>query len=111
MEARLFILQRLTAMIMAPLVILHLIVIMMAVRGGLTAGEIQARLDGNLLWAGFYGLFVVCAALHAPIGLRNVLREWSGLGARAVDLCMIAFAALLLVAGLRAVFAVTGGWS
>jgi len=111
MEARLFIVQRLTAMILAPLVIAHLIVIMIAVRGGLTAGEIQARLDGNMLWAGFYGLFVICAALHAPIGLRNVLREWTGLGARTIDFGMIAFAALLLIAGLRAVFAVTGGWS
>ena len=111
MEARLFIIQRLTAMILAPLVIAHLIVIMMAVRGGLTAGEIQARLDGNLLWAAFYGLFVICAALHAPIGLRNVLREWTGLDARTIDRVMLVFAALLLIAGLRAVFAVTGGWA
>lgn len=111
MEARLFVLQRLTAMILAPLVIAHLVGIFMAVRGGLTAGEIQARLDGSVIWAGFYGLFVICAALHAPIGLRNVLREWTGLGARAIDYAMAAFAVLLLLAGLRAVFAVTGGWS
>jgi fumarate reductase subunit C len=111
MDFRLFVIQRLTAMIMAPLVIAHLIVILMAVRGGLTAAEIQARLDGSLVWAGFYGLFVVCAALHAPIGLRNVLREWTGLGHRTVDIAMMLFAALLLLAGLRAVYAVTGGWA
>jgi fumarate reductase subunit C len=111
MEVRLFLIQRLTAMIMAPLVIGHLIVIMIAVRGGLTAAEIQARLDGNPLWAGFYGLFAICAALHAPIGLRNVLNEWTGLGRRSIDLATIAFGLLLLLAGLRAVLAVTGGWA
>lgn len=111
MDFRLFVIQRLTAMIMAPLVIAHLVVILIAVRGGLTAGEIQARLDGSMAWAAFYGLFTVCVALHAPIGLRNVLREWTGLGGRAVDILMVLFGALLLLAGLRAVVAVTGGWA
>jgi fumarate reductase subunit C len=64
-----------------------------------------------LIWAGFYALFVVCAALHAPIGLRNVMREWTGLGARTVDIAMAGFAIVLLLTGMRAVAAVTGGWS
>ncbi len=111
MEARLFLLQRITAMIMAPLVAVHLVVILIAVRGGLTAAEIQARTEGNWAFAGFYALFVLAAALHAPIGLRNVLREWTGLGGRPLDLAMLVFGVFLALAGLRAVAAVTGGWS
>lgn len=110
MEARLFLLQRLTAMILAPLVVVHLIVILIAVRGGLSAAEIQARTEGSVVWAVFYGLFVICAAVHAPIGLRNVLREWTALGGRALDAAMAGFALVLALLGLRAVMAVTGGW-
>ncbi len=44
--------------------------------------------------------------MHAPIGLRTVLAEWTPLGARARDLVAIAFGILLLALGLRAVAAV-----
>ena len=110
METRLFLIQRLTAMALVPLVAIHLIGILVAVRGGLMAAQIQARTEGSWLFALFYGLFVVCAALHAPIGLRNVLREWTGMGGRPLDMAMLAFAVLLGLAGLRSVAAVTGGW-
>lgn len=108
-EARLFALQRLTAMIMAPLVLVHLLLIVYAVQGGLTAGEILGRTRGSVFWALFYGTFVLMAAIHAPIGLRNVLREWTALGRRPIDWLMVAFGVLLLVLGLRAVVAVVGG--
>lgn len=107
-EARLFALQRLTAVIMGPLVIVHLIVILYAVRGGLSAGEILARTGGNPLWPLFYALFVASAAIHAPIGLRNVLREWTTMPLRAVNRLMLAFGVLLLALGLRAVWAISG---
>lgn len=107
-EMRLYALQRLTAMVMAPLVLVHLVLIVYAVQGGLTANEILGRTQGSVFWALFYGLFVVAAAVHAPIGLRNVLREWTPLGRRSIDLLMLAFAGLLLVLGLRAVVAVVG---
>ena len=109
MEARLFLLQRVTAMVLAPLVAVHLIVILIAVRGGLTAAEIQARTEGNWAFAGFYAVFVIAAALHAPIGLRNVLREWTGIRGTLLDLAMVVFAVFLAGAGLRAVVAVTVG--
>ena len=108
MERRLFGLQRLTAMVLAPLVLVHLGLVLVAIRGGLTAGEILARTQGSVGWALFYGLFVVAVAIHAPIGVRNVLREWTGVGPRAVDLLVLAFGGLLLVVGLRAVWAVVG---
>jgi fumarate reductase subunit C len=108
-ELRLYALQRLTALVMAPLVLVHLGLIIYAVRGGLTAGEILGRTQGSVGWALFYGLFVMAAATHAPIGLRNVLHEWTGLARRTIDLAMLACGALLLALGLRAVVAVVGG--
>ncbi len=107
-EARLFALQRLTALVMAPLVLVHLAVILYAVEGGLTAAEILGRTRGSVVWALFYGTFVAMAAIHAPIGLRNVLREWTGIGRRPIDWLMIAFGLVLLLLGLRAVVAVVG---
>jgi fumarate reductase subunit C len=108
MERRLFLLQRLTAMALAPLVLVHLGLVLVAIRGGLTAGEILARTQGSVGWALFYGLFVVVVAIHAPIGVRNVLREWTGLARGAVDWLALGFAVLLLAVGLRAVWAVVG---
>ncbi len=108
MERRLFILQRLTAMALAPLVLVHLGLVLVAIRGGLSAAEILARTQGSVGWALFYGLFVVTVAVHAPIGVRNVLREWTGLPRGAVDLLALGFGVLLLVIGLRAVWAVVG---
>ncbi len=108
-ERHLYALQRMTALVMAPLVLVHLILIVYAVQGGLTAAEILERTQGSAGWALFYGLFVLSAAIHAPIGLRNVMREWTPLKGRPLDLTMLAFALLLIVLGLRAVVAVVGG--
>jgi len=105
-EARLYLLQRLSAMALAPLVLAHLALIVYAVRGGLSAAEILSRTQGSPFWALFYGLFVVAVAVHAPIGLRVVLREWSPWRSRSLEWAMAAFSALLLVLGLRAVAAV-----
>jgi len=107
-ETRLFLLQRLTALILAPMVILHLVVILYATRTGLSAEAILARTGSTALWPLFYALFVVAAAVHAPIGLRNVLREWTPLSRTAADWSSLAFGLVLLVLGLRAVWAVSG---
>lgn len=109
METRLWLLQRATALVMAPLVLVHLVLIVYAVQGGLSAEEILARTRGSLAWGAFYGLFVLAAALHGAIGLRSVLREATRLSAAAVALIALAFAALLILLGLRAVYAVTVG--
>ncbi|MCB1970799.1 MAG: succinate dehydrogenase [Geminicoccaceae bacterium] len=107
-ESVLFLLQRVTAAILAPLVVLHLIVILYAVEGGLTAAEILARTRGSTPFAVVYGLFVLAAAIHAPIGLRGILIEWFGLRGRGLEIAMLLLAAILLATGLRAVRAVTG---
>jgi fumarate reductase subunit C len=106
LEMRLYLAQRISAVIIAPLVLIHLGMMIYAIQGGLDAAEILARTRGSVLWAANYGLFVVAVAVHAAIGLRNVLREWLSL--RGVALATIAWLsfALLLVSGLRAVGAV-----
>lgn len=109
MEAAIYLLQRLTALILVPLIAVHLFVIVTATRGGLTASEILSRTEGSVGWALFYGLFVVCAALHAPIGVRAVLREWTPLPPRLIDVVMAVFLVGLVWLGLRAVAAVFGG--
>ena len=106
MNVRLYLWQRLTAALMLPLLLVHLAVIFYAMRKGFSAADILARTRGSIAWAAFYGVFVVAAAVHAPIGLRTVLAEWTSLGPRWRDLVAIAFGFLLVVLGLRAVAAV-----
>ena len=104
--ARLFLAQRLTALILAPLVLVHLALILFAVEGGLSAAEILARTRGSVGWAAFYGLFVLVAAIHAPIGLRNVIHEHTGWRGRSLEVAMVALGLLLAGLGARAVIAV-----
>jgi len=105
-ETRLWVAQRASAAVLALCVIVHLATIIYAVQGGLSAAEILARTRGNLAWACFYGVFVLAAAVHAPIGLRAVAGEWLGWRTRSRDAFLLAFSALILVFGLRAVIAV-----
>jgi fumarate reductase subunit C len=105
-SARLFVLQRLTAFVLAFAVAIHLATILYAVQGGLTAGEVFARTHGNYLFLALYSMFVSAVAIHAPIGLRNVVREWTPWHGRSLDIALLLFAVLLFVLGFRAVFAV-----
>jgi fumarate reductase subunit C len=105
-ETRLFVLQRVSAMFLAPLVMVHLGLILYAVRGGLTADEILARTQGSIGWALFYGIFVLAASVHAPVGVRNVLKEWTSWRGHSLDVAMLVLAAALMASGLRAVWAV-----
>jgi fumarate reductase subunit C len=102
----LFLVQRLSAAVLALAVAAHLATILYAIRGGLTAGEILARTHGNRGFVAFYSLFVVAVAFHAPIGLRNVIREWTPWRGGSLDLALAIFAVMLLVLGMRAVLAV-----
>ena len=105
-ETRLWIAQRASAAVLAVCVIVHLVTIVYAVRGGLDGAEILARTRGNAAWFAFYSLFVLAVTVHAPIGLRAVLGEWLGWRSRSRDLALLAFAMLLAVMGMRAVFVV-----
>lgn len=106
MNVRLYLWQRATAALMVPLLIVHLAAILYAGTKGLTAADILARTRGSIAWALFYGTFVAAAAVHASIGLRNVLAEWTGLGERHRNVACVAFGLALALLGLRAVLAV-----
>lgn len=98
--------QRISAMVLALCVLVHLVVMVYAVRGGLSAAEILGRTRGNWGFAAFYALFVIACAVHVPVGLANIARErWAMSGNTALILSR-AFGVLLLLAGLRAVYAV-----
>lgn len=109
MTAVLFLAQRATAAILGIAVLAHLAIIIHAERAGLTAGALLSRTRGNGALFAFYALFVVAAAIHAPIGLRNVMSEWTPWRGRSLDIVMAFLALLLLGAGLRAVYAVYAG--
>lgn len=109
LDLRLYMLQRLSALIMGPFVLVHLGVMIYAIQGGLTVEEILGRTQGSVGWFLFYGLFVIAAGLHAAIGLRVILHEWTGLKGAALTAVMWMIGVLLIVMGGRAVVAVTWG--
>lgn len=98
--------QRISAMVLTACVLVHLAVMVYAVRGGLSAAEILGRTQGSWGFAAFYATFVLACAVHVPLGVANIAREWWGMGEVAALWLSRAFALLLLVMGLRAVFAV-----
>jgi fumarate reductase subunit C len=107
-ETMLWLAQRLTAAILAFCVLVHLVTMIYAVRGGLSAAEILGRTRGNFLWAAFYTVFVVAAAIHAGIGVRAIAGEWLSFKGTVADIVIILLGAGLVVMGLRAVVAVVG---
>ena len=106
MNVRLYILQRATALVMAPLVLAHLVLIFYATRRGLSAAEILGRTQGSIGWGLFYALFVLAAAIHGAIGVRAVAAEWAGLAGVRLEALMWLVGLLLAALGLRAVAAV-----
>ncbi len=105
-ETRLWVAQRASAAVLALCVVVHLVVIVYAMRGGLSAAEILGRTRGNVGWAAFYAVFVLAAAVHAPIGLRAILMEWLGWRGRSLSAFVLLAAVALAVLGFRAVWAV-----
>ena len=108
-QARRWYWQRISAMVLALCVLVHLAIMIYAVRGGLSAVEILDRTRGNWGFAAFYSVFVVACAVHVPVGLTNIAQEWWGLHERHALWLARAFAVVLLAAGLRAVYAVVAG--
>ena len=100
--------QRASAAVLALCVAVHLVTIVYATRGGLTAAEIFERTRGSAGWFAFYALFVVAATVHAPIGLRAVLGEWLGWRGWSRDAFLLAFALVVAWMGMRAVLTVFG---
>ena len=107
LNMRLYMLQRITALLMAPFVLGHLAVMIYAIQGGLSAAEILGRTQGSFLWFLFYGAFVVAVSIHGAIGLRAIAYEWGGLKGTALDAFMWITGLGLFILGARAVWAVT----
>jgi fumarate reductase subunit C len=101
-QLHLWVVQRVTAAFLGVAVIVHLVTIMLAVRGGLSAAEILGRTRGAELWFAFYALFALAAGLHASIGLRNIAGEWWGWRGRGFDLAWLAAGLLTAAFGIRA---------
>jgi fumarate reductase subunit C len=105
MNVRLYVWQRATAALMAPLVLVHIAVIFYATRQNLTAADILSRTHGSTVWAAYYGLFVAAVSIHAAIGLRNILAEWSPLTERGAGWCAVILGLVLALLGADAVVA------
>ncbi|MCH8104258.1 MAG: succinate dehydrogenase [Proteobacteria bacterium] len=108
LDTRLYLLQRISAMIMAPLVMLHLGVIIIVIQGGLDSAEILSRTQGSFFWGSIYSLFVVMVSIHAAIGLRVVMFEWLKIRDLTLNLISWLVFVILISTGFRAVFAVVG---
>lgn len=106
MTARGYAIQRLSAAVLAPLVIVHIVVMIIAVQGGLTGEEILERTRGSFAWGAFYTVFVIAVALHISVGLQNILLEWTRLPRGATIGITHTFTLVTLILGLRAVYAV-----
>ncbi len=105
-QARRWYWQRISAMVLAVCVLVHLATMIAAVRGGLSAAEILSRTQGNWAFAAFYAVFVLACAVHVPIGVAAIAREWWQWSERASLLLARVAGLLLLGLGLRAVWAV-----
>jgi fumarate reductase subunit C len=98
--------QRISALVLAVCVVVHLVTTIYAIRNGLSAAEILSRTRGSAGWAVFYAVFVGAVAVHAPVGLRNVLSETLNWRGRSLDAAMALLAVTLAYGGWRAVYAV-----
>lgn len=107
LDLRLYMVQRLSALVMGPFVLVHIAVMIYAIQGGLSAAEILGRTQGSLFWFLFYGGFVVAVSLHAAIGLRVIAHEMLGLKGAALSALTWGICVILLGMGGRAVLAVT----
>jgi fumarate reductase subunit C len=101
--------QRISALVLAVCVVVHLVTAIYAIRSGLSAAEILSRTRGNVGWALFYGVFVAAVAVHAPIGLRNIISELTGWNGRSLHAAMVLVAIVLAWSGWRAVYGVVAG--
>ena len=107
-ETLLWLAQRITAAILAIAVIVHIATIVMAMDGGLSAREIISRVQGNNAWLIFYLTFVIAVAIHAPIGLRTIMREITPLSLPVINAIVVFMTLFVGVVGFRAIFGLYG---
>lgn len=98
--------QRISAMVLTIFVVVHLAIMIIAIRDGLTAAEILSRTQGSIFFGIFYALFVLACAVHVPIGVAKILEEWLSLSAASASLISKLLAAVIVTMGLTAVWGV-----
>ena len=103
-QAKLWYWQRISALVLALCVVVHLAIIIYAVRGGLSAAEILGRTHGNWLLGGFYAVFLLACAVHVPIGLATIAAEWLDWRGRSAEVAAALCGALIAVLGLGAIY-------
>ena len=108
-QAKLWYAMRISSMVLAVCVLVHIITVIYAVRGGLSAAEILGRTHGSWPFAAFYGVFVAACAVHVPIGLAAIASEWLGLRERTALVAAQIVGVAILLMGLRAVYGVVAG--
>ena len=108
-EAKRWYWQRISAMVLALCVVVHVAGMIYAVRGGLSAAEILGRTRGNLAFAAFYATFVLACVVHVPIGLTKICEEWLSMSRFLAVTTSKLFAIMILFLGLRAVYGVYTG--
>jgi fumarate reductase subunit C len=106
MSVRLYLLQRATAALMLPLVLVHLVSIFLASSHGVGAAEILARTRGSIGWGLLYTIFVLAAATHGAIGIGVIAAEWTPLTGAGARRLMLGIGSVLAASGLCAVAAV-----
>jgi len=106
-DKRIYIWQRLSALVMIPLVIGHLAVMIYAIKGGLSVAEILGRTQDSIVWLLFYGSFVLAVSVHAALGLGVISAEWLSLKPRMAAYLSLAIGLVLLAMGSHAIWAVT----
>ena len=93
--------QRTSASVLGLCVLVHLVGMIYAVNGGLTATEIMDRTQGNWAFLAFYMVFALACAVHAPIGLLAIVKDWFGWSGPRVYGTAIAVAGVLALVGVR----------
>ena len=104
---KLYLAQRICALVMAPLVLAHLAVMIYAVHNGLSAAEILSRTQGSVGWMLFYSVFVLAVSVHAAIGLRVIAFETLKVEGVVLDALTALVLLVLMALGIKAVYAVT----
>lgn len=105
-EARAWYWQRVSAMVLAIFVVVHLAIMVYAMKGGLTAAEILSRTQGNWIFGAFYAAFVIACAVHVPIGVAKIAKEWGSMSGKSAQLLSRFLVAVILVMGFAAVWGV-----
>ena len=77
LDLRLYLAQRLSALVMVPLTLGHIAVMIYAIQGGLSTAEILGRTHGSLAWFAFYGTLSLPCLFTLPLACGFLrMRYW-----------------------------------